>query len=931
MNGFHIHDALKKLCEHYAKNRSNEYYGLYSALNKLCYQNNSWSSGDRQEALNKLAECLASDLFRPLVAECCSPLLLDLLLRLKKEGDQKWDLFNALGWLIGKYPVATNLAYRLFAQQYFKELTVLDNVSKLNSEKQLAMLKSIYLYVTYDCEFFRDAIDWGFIKNLIETEQRSRGRPSLFLFLLHCIHEMLTGRVIRQTKHFGSENVRFHLEALAMIKSDEAKGAKYSPNRVQYKPSLLKTAGIIYGSDLLADVVCVSGVLLDRFKQPKETDANTSTTTTANNFIELEPVKANLRLLALGVTLSKPILVEGPMGCGKTTLIKHLASLTGRVNAPDILSIQICDQIDTKYLIGSYVCSNVPGEFEFNLGPLLKAMRDGHWIILEDIDSASSDVVSLIVAIIQAKSVACVPGCEFKVDAIDPKFRLFLTRRVTDGGGEMVNHNAVSILNNACYKLVINGFESNEIEALIACKWTNLAPITSRIMEIYRIVLPDESAAIANSKFAKRLITLRDLLKWCGRLAKYFELSSSPENCKHAFLDAVECFVAFDSNDQVIAEKAVAIGGVLNLSRDECDVMLSKRCPRVEVSEKQAKIGRHLVHRQRKLDLAAHQFAYMKPSVQLLERIISCVHAREPVLLVGETGVGKTSCIQYLATLFGKQLTVINMNQQSDSAELFGGYKPVNCRYLIDLALKEYQELFAETYDVEKNAMFMMKLNENYKACNWTSIISVMSTVTEKALGKLEAAIDDQHKLDGWKRLNNKLKLINDHLNSKLQLTFTFIEGSLTEAIKTGQWVLLDEINLAEYETLQSLCTLLEDFDGTFYLSERTTDQFIPVHPDFRLFACMNPATDVGKRQLPQSIQNRFTELHIHQLTDQQQLRILVYSYIGSLTTSKIVEGMVQFYSHTREKATTKLTDMNGFRPVYSLRFVDFLWWCFIF
>ena len=29
-------------------------------------------------------------------------------------------------------------------------------------------------------------------------------------------------------------------------------------------------------------------------------------------------------------------------------------------------------------------------------------------------------------------------------------------------------------------------------------------------------------------------------------------------------------------------------------------------------------------------------------------------------------------------------------------------------------------------------------------------------------------------------------------------------------------------------------------------------------HEDFRLFACMNPATDVGKKTLPGSIRNRY-------------------------------------------------------------------------
>jgi midasin (ATPase involved in ribosome maturation) len=46
----------------------------------------------------------------------------------------------------------------------------------------------------------------------------------------------------------------------------------------------------------------------------------------------------------------------------------------------------------------------------------------------------------------------------------------------------------------------------------------------------------------------------------------------------------------------------------------------------------------------------------------------------EPVLLVGETGTGKTSAVQYLADKTGHRLVVINMNQQSDSADLLGGY-----------------------------------------------------------------------------------------------------------------------------------------------------------------------------------------------------------------------------------------------------------------
>jgi len=35
----------------------------------------------------------------------------------------------------------------------------------------------------------------------------------------------------------------------------------------------------------------------------------------------------------------------------------------------------------------------------------------------------------------------------------------------------------------------------------------------------------------------------------------------------------------------------------------------------------------------------------------------------------------------------------------------------------------------------------------------------------------------------------------------------------------------------------------------------------VPRHPNFRLLAAMNPATDAGKRDLPAPLRNHFTEV----------------------------------------------------------------------
>ena len=195
-----------------------------------------------------------------------------------------------------------------------------------------------------------------------------------------------------------------------------------------------------------------------------------------------------------------------------------------------------------------------------------------------------------------------------------------------------------------------------------------------------------------------------------------------------------------------------------------------------------------------------------------------------------------------------------------------------------------------------------------------------MKTVCDQGLRKTAQNKEEelQHR---WTALKTVLRQIEDHLNNKSELTFAFMEGALTKAVKKGHWVLLDEINLAEYETLQSLLTML-DKDASFLLFEKASDQAVQVHKDFRLFACMNPATDIGKRELPIGIQNRFTEFYISEISDKAELRKLVGTYIGSLVGATMVEAIVDFYMQVKVEAANALKDINGYRPIYSLRYV---------
>ena len=56
-----------------------------------------------------------------------------------------------------------------------------------------------------------------------------------------------------------------------------------------------------------------------------------------------------------------------PAGAGKSALLQELARLTGNL---DLMTVHMDDQMDSKTLLGAYVCTTRPGEFVWQPGPL---------------------------------------------------------------------------------------------------------------------------------------------------------------------------------------------------------------------------------------------------------------------------------------------------------------------------------------------------------------------------------------------------------------------------------------------------------------------------------------------------------------------------------------------------------------------------------
>lgn len=71
-----------------------------------------------------------------------------------------------------------------------------------------------------------------------------------------------------------------------------------------------------------------------------------------SRFVLVESAITNLQNLAMAVAYQSPVLLEGPIGCGKTALVEYLAAVTGRAKPPHILKVQLGDQTDSKVTDG---------------------------------------------------------------------------------------------------------------------------------------------------------------------------------------------------------------------------------------------------------------------------------------------------------------------------------------------------------------------------------------------------------------------------------------------------------------------------------------------------------------------------------------------------------------------------------------------------
>lgn len=662
--------------------------------------------------------------------------------------------------------------------------------------------------------------------------------------------------------------------------------------------------------------------------------------------VTVSTVSRNLRKFGAALTTSQSLLLAGLAGSGKTLLTRHIAQKLGKLDK--MVTLHLNEQSDAKLLIGLYTTGSMPGTFVWKPGVLTTAVQEGRWVLIEDLDRAPNEIIGMLLPLIEKRELV-IPNRKQTVHAADG-FRIIATVRSS------INHSGeetkpLSHMLGVRYweHVLIDLPPTSEQQEIAGQMFPSLGALLPQFVAVFeRLRIARRQAVLTDQSKTGviRAVSPRDLFKWCRRVTSLLQQRSSftSTDVDDIFLEAADCFVGALPDGPAKLDMSAIIAQELHIDPQRCNWLLEEREVRFEVDKARISVGRYSLPRGLQHTTAIQNtkrsFSINPYTSRILEQVAAATFNREPVLLVGETGVGKTTAVQHLAKALGKKLEPFNLSQQSEASDMLGGFKPVTARSLVVPMKDEFDELFRASFSMGKNQQFLELLGKQMANSNWRAVCKLWqqalkmvdqrhgsSPPRDSAAPSKKRKIESIKSMDfvRWDHFAAKVTDLRQRLSSgNDNFAFSFVEGNIVRAVRNGDWVLLDEINLATSDTLESIIDLLDPAHPSLLLTEAGNIERIEAHPDFRVFAAMNPATDVGKKDLPPGVRSRFTELYVESPDkDLRSLQSIVRSHLFTDVAADpaVALDVSNLYQQILGLAVqNKLVDGAGQKPHFSLR-----------
>lgn len=518
-------------------------------------------------------------------------------------------------------------------------------------------------------------------------------------------------------------------------------------------------------------------------------------------------------------------------------------------------------QTDFKSLLGNYTCSEKVGEFEWKKGPLVSAMENGLWLILENFQEANEELINSLITCVQTGQIRLPSvgqtihkAIGFKVIAVtDVDFNkhshsssatlasLYDTAAIVD-----LNENFAFSNYKEVFSTVFSQLSSNPNDALVY----------QMFEKIYEAILCDTHLSNNLSHQQRKVLNLN--LKSFSTLLNrfYFQIKnvygeaglnsatySTELFRKYLFLEILDCLFYKAKDIRSFDLLLTKVAEILDLSFQELMTYVENYSPDIELIAPRLKLGRLglvscniFLEKTQNNDINAskpsfNSLIYNAYTKRIIEKIATCLMHGESCLLVGDTGCGKTTIAQHVAELFGKKLHVYNLSQGSDAMDLVGGYKPVDMKILIKKLLQKYLKSLIRIASEKSNKKFIESLQSLCANKDFGKLLLCMIESFKMVKQKIQTKFEGEAKekiTQKWEKLEARVtNIYRNREKIETSLVFDFMEGNLIKAIKEGDWILIDEINLASNELLQKLLPIIEGH--SLILFEKGTEQLVVV------------------------------------------------------------------------------------------------------
>lgn len=226
----------------------------------------------------------------------------------------------------------------------------------------------------------------------------------------------------------------------------------------------------------------------------------------------------------LDIQEKKAVLLTGHTGCGKTSLIEQIAS---RINQP-VLRSNMNGQTTVGDFVGMWTVK--AGTMNWIDGVLPKAMREGYWIVIDEIDCADASILATLNAVLEKNGVLTLKEKDGEVITPHENFRIFATANTVGCMAVFRSlYQGTNLMNEAFidrFRVYLADYmpEKEEVKVLIASVPKLRIEVATQMVRV---------ASAVRTAFTKEEVSCtfstRRLIDWAEMYARHGQIKSSAQ------------------------------------------------------------------------------------------------------------------------------------------------------------------------------------------------------------------------------------------------------------------------------------------------------------------------------------------------------------------------------------------------------------------